>query len=55
MPIKEYTGKCIAIVHRLNEIDDKLIVVPETQNYSIEEIEQAIYFSEKYHNSIVIK
>ena len=28
-PVKEYEGKCIAIIHRLDDNDDKLIIVPE--------------------------
>ena len=31
-PLKEYTGKCIAIIQRLNDNDDKLIIVPEDKN-----------------------
>ena len=27
-PIKEYTGKIIAIVHRLNDVEDKWVVAP---------------------------
>ncbi len=54
-PIVEFNGVCIAIVHRLNEIDDKLIIVPEGKEYSIKEIEDLVYFSEKHHESIVLK
>ena len=25
-PIKDFTGKCIAIIHRINDDDDKLII-----------------------------
>ena len=54
-PIKEFEGECIAIVHRLNVIDDKLILVPIGKKYTIKEIEDLIYFSEKHHKSVVIK
>ena len=33
-PVDEYEGKVIAIVHRLNDNDDKLIVVPDGKEYS---------------------
>ena len=33
-PLKEYTGKCIAIIKRLNDNDDKLVIVPEDKNYT---------------------
>lgn len=28
-PKEEFTGTCIAVIHRTNDDDDKLIVVPE--------------------------
>ena len=53
--IKEFEGECIAIVHRLNETDDKLILVPKGKEFTLKEIEEAVYFSEKHHKSIVIR
>lgn len=47
-PLKEFTGKCIAIVHRINDDDDKLIVVPENMSFDIEEIEEQIQFQERF-------
>lgn len=37
-PIIEFRGKCIAIIHRLNEDDDKLIIVKEGEDYTNEQI-----------------
>ena len=31
-PIDRFHGKCIAIIHRLNDDDDKLIIVPNEKN-----------------------
>ena len=28
-PVDEFTGKCIAIIHRLDDNDDKLVIVPQ--------------------------
>lgn len=28
-PVEKFTGKCIAIIHRTNDDDDKLIMAPE--------------------------
>ncbi len=28
-PVEVFTGKCIAVIHRTNDDDDKLIIVPE--------------------------
>ena len=47
-PIKELKGKCIAIIHRLNDNDDKLIIVPEDRKFSNKEIEVLVEFQEKF-------
>ena len=54
-PLKEFKGKCIAIIHRLNDNDDKLVIVPEHKIFSNEEIEKEIDFQEKYFKHIIIK
>ena len=28
-PVKEYTGICIAVIHRIDDQDDKLVIVPK--------------------------
>ena len=33
-PISEYTGKCIAVIHRTKDDDDKLIIVPADKDYT---------------------
>lgn len=47
-PIEEFEGKCIAIIHRTNDDDDKLIIVPKEKNYSNEQIEALTEFQEQY-------
>lgn len=54
-PIEEYTGKCIAIIHRLNEEDDKLIIVEEGKNYTNDQIRALTEFQEKYFESEIIR
>ena len=54
-PLKEYVGRCIGVVHRTNDNDDKLIVVPETVKLSSEEIEKQINFQEKWFKHILIQ
>ena len=54
-PLKEFVGECIAIVHRTNDDDDKLILVPKGYNYTNEEIEEKIGFLEKYFEHIIIR
>lgn len=47
-PVKEAVGECIAVVHRLNDNDDKLVMVPLGLKMNDDEIEKAIKFHEKY-------
>lgn len=54
-PLDSFTGKCIAIIHRINDNDDKLIIVPEGMNFTDEEIRNLTNFQEKYFKSIIIR
>lgn len=53
--LKEYVGRCIGIVHRTNDNDDKLIVVPEAYDLTDELIEKNIAFQEKWFKHILIR
>ena len=37
-PLQTFTGKCIAVIHRLNDNDDKLIVTNEDRTFEDNEI-----------------
>ena len=54
-PINKFTGKCIAIILRTDDNDDKLIVVPEGIDLSNEEIEKEVAFQEKWFHHIIIR
>ena len=54
-PINKFTGKCIAIIHRTDDNDDKLIIVPEGIDLSNEEIEKEVAFQEKWFHHIIIR
>ncbi|MEI7620795.1 MAG: inorganic diphosphatase [Candidatus Falkowbacteria bacterium] len=54
-PQEEFTGRCIAVIHRLDDDDDKLIVVPDGVNYSEEQILSLVEFQERFFKSTVIK
>ncbi len=55
-PVDEYTGKCIAIIHRLDDDDDKLIIIPEnSKDMSDDEILELINFQEKWFKSEIIR
>ena len=54
-PLSEFEGKCIAIIHRTNDNDDKLIIVPKEKEYSNEAIEALVEFQERYFKHIIIR
>jgi inorganic pyrophosphatase len=54
-PLTTFTGKCIAVVHRTNDEDDKLIVVPEGMEFTDEQIMSATNFHERYFKSVVLR
>ncbi len=50
-PVKEYTARIIGIVHRRNDVEDKLVAAPEGLNFTVEEIMEAVGFQEQYYDS----
>lgn len=54
-PVKKYTGKCIAIIHRTNDNDDKLVIVPNNKDYSNDAIDALTEFQEQYFEHIIIR
>lgn len=54
-PLDEFTGQCCAIIHRTNDDDDKLIVVPTGTTIDNETIEKTTDFQEKWYKHIIIR
>lgn len=54
-PLSEFKGKCIAIIHRLNDDDDKLILAPENKNFTNAEIRLLTDFQERFYKSEIIR
>ncbi len=50
-PIESFSGKCIAVIHRTNDNDDKLIIVPDGINYSDDGIRALTEFQERFFES----
>ena len=47
-PISEFTGKIIAIIKRLDDVEEKWVVAPENMPFTKEEIMKQVEFQEKY-------
>ena len=54
-PVESFEGVCIAILHRLTDDDDKLIVVPENVNYTDEQINALTEYQERFFKHIIIR
>ena len=56
VPLKKFTGKCVAVIHRTNDKDDKLIIVPVGyRRISDDEIRVQTHFQEQYFESVIIR
>ena len=47
-PVEKFAGRVIAIIHRLNDDDDKLVVASVGENFSDEQIKELTNFQERY-------
>ena len=54
-PLNEFEGEVIAIIHRTNDDDDKLVVVPKGQQFSDEQIYKLVNFQEKWFKSVILR
>ncbi len=54
-PVEKFDGKCIAVVRRVNDNDDKLVIVPDGKQYTDDAINALIEFQERFFKHIIIK
>jgi inorganic pyrophosphatase len=54
-PVQQTQGVCIAVIHRLNDDDDKLVVVPVGTTLTDEEIVTAVRFQEQWFETKVVR
>ena len=54
-PLDSFKGRCIAVIHRTNDDDDKLIIVPDGMNFTDDEIRKLTYFQEQYFESEILR
>ena len=53
-PVKEFTGEIIAIIHRVNDVEDKWVVAPKGSRFNGDEIQKAVHFQEQYFEYEII-
>lgn len=52
-PVKEFTGRIIAIIRRSDDVEEKWVVAPDGMTFTKEEIMDAVRFQEQYFQSEV--
>lgn len=54
-PVAETKGVCIAVIHRTDDDDDKLIISPDGKDFSDVEIEKLTLFQEKWFKHVILR
>ena len=52
-PVTEFECEIIAIVHRENDVEDKLVGAPVGVRFTEEQVRESVDFQEKYYNSYI--
>lgn len=54
--LEKFEGKCVAIIHRTNDDDDKLVVIPkDMEDISDDEIRRKTNFQEQFFKTVIIR
>ena len=54
-PLETFEGRVVAVIHRTNDNDDKLVVMEDGRNYSDEQIEALIEFQERFFEHVILR
>ncbi len=54
-PVSSSEGKVIAVIHRTNDDDDKLVVSKNGKDYSDDAIKALTEFQERFFESVIIR
>lgn len=54
-PLEHFEGKVIAVIHRLNDNDDKLVVTNPQRNYTDEQILALTEFQERWFEIEILR
>ena len=53
-PVEEFEGRVIAIIHRLDDVEDKWVVAPEGMSFTKAEIAARVAFQEQYFQTQIL-
>jgi len=54
-PVDHFSGKCIAVIHRLDDNDDKLVITEDGCQFADEAILELTNFQERYFKSTILR
>ena len=54
IPVTEFTGKVIAVIHRFDDTEEKWVVAPEEMHFTAEQIMEQVHFQEQYFKTEII-
>ena len=54
-PLETFTGRVVAVIHRTNDDDDKLVVMADGRNYSDDQLEALLEFQERFFKHIILR
>lgn len=54
-PLQRFTGVCVAVIHRLDDDDDKLVVLPPGTDMDDAEIRRQTQFQEQFFRSEILR
>ncbi len=54
-PLERFQGRCIAVIRRLDDDDDKLVLAPEGVQYTDEQILALTEFQERFFKPVVFR
>lgn len=49
VPLTEFTGRLIAIIHRFDDVEEKWVLAPEGMSFTKEQVEEMTHFQEQYY------
>ncbi|MGN0459986.1 MAG: inorganic pyrophosphatase, partial [Ruminococcus sp.] len=52
--VDTFRGSVIAIIHRIDDVEDKLVVAPKNIKFTSKEIMEKVYFQEQYFKTEII-
>lgn len=54
-PLDVFKGRVVAVIHRLDDDDDKLVVMEDGRNYTDDQINALVEFQEKWFKTQIIR